>query len=421
MSDIQFVWEDRPYSIWASRELSKLVGSIEMEKIVFSDVVVTGECSICVTRGKKIGIFELNVRCKWEDEKREKGEITIPELSSVDVEDGDYVVNVTGGGDGKRIVREKIVPEIRKRVKVFSEQLLRAERGDGKIRKEEIAKETKDVKVVKIHKERSKIRAPSVPSSRPAVSVGPSKSVEVTIHVSDIDEKSVKSERYRFFRQLTLLENASVESVKEAAIASIVDQGWKSNMFPSVVLVGPMPLDGCTKRQICIMGSHKGFKRGTYLPSRRTLGKCLQNSLGNTLRVSPLDPRDALESAIEDAEEEEKTYREKEAKRKKKLAFKKKQKERRKREREAAAKTSGEKVKDMNMNHDVEVETEPESKTMNTSSSPSCYNWGVQSDSAETTSETKNQSYELKHSNDNTSSSLIIEDVTDEVDTLQIE
>ena len=84
MSDIQFVWEDRPYSIWASRELSKLVGSIEMEKIVLSDVVVTGECSICVTRGKKIGIFELNVRCKWEDEKREKGEITIPELSSVD-------------------------------------------------------------------------------------------------------------------------------------------------------------------------------------------------------------------------------------------------------------------------------------------------------------------------------------------------
>ena len=73
------------------------------------------------------------------------------------------------------------------------------------------------------------------------------------------------------------------------------------------------------------------------------------------------------------------------------------------------------------MNHDVEVETEPESKTMNTSSSPSCYNWGVQSDSAETTSETKNQSYELKHSNDNTSSSLIIEDVTDEVDTLQLE
>ena len=352
---------------------------------------------------------------------REKGEITIPELSSVDVEDGDYVVNVTGGGDGKKIVREKIVPEIRKRVKVFSEQLLRAERGDGKIRKEEIAKETKDVKVVKIHKERSEIRAPSVPSSRPAVSVGPSKSVEVTIHVSDIDEKSVKSERYRFFRQLTLLENASVESVKESAIASIVDQGWKSNMFPSVVLVGPMPLDGCTKRQICIMGSHKGFKRGTYLPSRRTLGKCLQNSLGNTLRVSPLDPRDALESAIEDAEEEEKIYREKEAKRKKKLAFKKKQKERRRREREAAAKTSGEKVKEMNMNNDVEVETEPESKTMNTSSSPSCYNWGVQSDSAETTSETKNQSYELKHSNDYTSSSLIIEDVTDEVDTLQLE
>ena len=146
--------------------------------------------------------------------------------------------------------------------------------------------------------------------------------------------------------------------MKEAAIASIVDQGWKSNMFPSVVLVGPMPLDGCTKRQICIMGSHKGFKRGTYLPSRRTLGKCLQNSLGNTLRVSPLDPRDALESAIQDAEEEEKKYREKEAKRKKKLAFKKKQKERRRREREAAAKTSGEKVKEMNMNHDVEVETE---------------------------------------------------------------
>ena len=419
MSDIQFVWEDRPYSIWASRELSKLIGSIEMEKsIVLSDVVVTGECSICVTRGKKIGIFELNVRCKWEDEKREKGEITIPELSSVDVEDGDYVVNVTGGGDGKRIVREKIVPEIRKRVKVFSEQLLRAERGDGKIRKEEIAKESKDVKVMEIHKERSKIRAPSVPSSRPALSVGPSKNVEVTIHVSDIDEKSVKSERYRFFRQFTLLESASVESVKEAAIASIVDQGWKSNMFPSVVLVGPMPLDGCTKRQICIMGSHKGFKRGTYLPSRRTLGKCLQNSLGNTLRVSPLDPRDALESAIQDAEEEEKKYREKEAKRKKKLAFKKKQRERRRREREAAAKTSGEKVKEKNMHNDVEVETE--SKT-----SSSCYNWGVQSDSAETTtSETKNQSYELKHSNDNTSSSsssLIIEDVTDEVDTLQLE
>ena len=420
MSDIQFVWEDRPYSIWASRELSKLIGSIEMEKsIVLSDVVVTGECSICVTRGKKIGIFELNVRCKWEDEKRAKGEITIPELSSVDVEDGDYVVNVTGsGGDGKKIVREKIVPEIRKRVKEFSEQLLRAERGDGKIRKEEIAKESKDVKVMEIHKERSKIRAPSVPSSRPALSVGPSKNVEVTIHVSDIDEKSVKSERYRFFRQFTLLESASVESVKEAAIASIVDQGWKSNMFPSVVLVGPMPLDGCTKRQICIMGSHKGFKRGTYLPSRRTLGKCLQNSLGNTLRVSPLDPRDALESAIQDAEEEEKKYREKEAKRKKKLAFKKKQRERRRREREAAAKTLGEKVKEKNMHNDVEVETE--SKT-----SSSCYNWGVQPDSAETTtSETKNQSYELKHSNDNTSSSsssLIIEDVTDEVDTLQLE
>ena len=286
MSDIQFVWEDRPYSIWASRELSKFVGSIEMEKIVLSDVVVTGECSICVTRGKKIGIFELNVRCKWEDEKREKGEITIPELSSVDVEDGDYVVNVTGGGDGKRIVREKIVPEIRKRVKVFSEQLLRAERGDGKVRKEEIAKETKDVKVVKIHKERSKIRAPSVPSSRPAVSVGPSKSVEVTIHVSDIDEKSVKSERgYRFFRQLTLLENASVESVKEAAIASIVDQDGRATCSP-VWYCGSDVMDGCTKRQICIMGSHKGFKRGTYLPSRRTLGKCLQNSLGNTLRVS---------------------------------------------------------------------------------------------------------------------------------------
>ena len=70
------------------------------------------------------------------------------------------------------------------------------------------------------------------------------------------------------------------------------------------------------------------------------------------------------------------------------------------------------------MHNDVEVETE--SKT-----SSSCYNWGVQPDSAETTtSETKNQSYELKHSNDDTSSSsssLIIEDVTDEVDTLQLE
>lgn len=438
MSDIQFVWEDRPYTIWASRELSKLLGSIEIENIVLSDVVVLGECSVCMSRGKKIGIFELDVRCKFTSKNNgcERGEILIPELVSEDVEDDDYVVKIMGD-DSKNVVKNKVVKEIRRRVKEFSKRLMRADKSDGNFRREDTVKEGDEIVVIK--KEKIEIKQRSVPSSRPKLSVGPSKNVEFTIHVSDIDEKSVKSERYRFFRELTLLESDSIGGAAEKAISSIVDQGWRSDMFPSVVLVGPMPLDG-SKRQICLMGSHKGFKRGMYLPSRRMLGKCLQNSQGNTLRVSPLDARDALDSALEDAEEEEKKYREKEAKRLKKLAFKKKQKEKRKKmkEKSAAARMKKEE-EEMKKNTDVSpviIEELVEEETKNLDKSP-VYSWGAAVDEVEEKEKEKKrknksstnisgQSNVISGTTTATAAavindSLIIEDVTDEIDTLQLE
>ena len=67
-----------------------------------------------------------------------------------------------------------------------------------------------------------------------------------------------------------------------------------------------------------------------------------------------------------------------------------------------------------------DVEVENESKTTTT-----CYSWGVDESNNIRSTETKkdqNQQYsKLQCENEKSSSSLIIEDVTDEVDTLQLE
>eukprot|EP00940_MAST-03C_sp_MAST-3C-sp2_P001528 g1528.t1 len=252
----------------------------------------------------------------------EHGELTIPFLFSDDVEDDDYDIKVSGGnGPAARLMRDKAKAEVRFRVKKFVRKLMRTKDGDGSIYRQELTKrmqEKTEIVVMKnspsrgtVSNKASRIKTNANNGESKRASIGPARNVDVTVHVSDIDEDKVKVERYRFFSKRTFLFTDSVDSVKESATAGIVEQGWKCTMFPSVVLVGPMRFDGMP-RQIAVLGSHKRFKRGTYLPSRRTFGKCLSTLEGNTLRVSPLDAADALEAAKEAAAEEERAYREKE-------------------------------------------------------------------------------------------------------------
>jgi len=247
---LQFVWEEKQFTRWAEQELAKrLLAVVIVEQTgktteaSIGDVSVTGDCSVCISMGKKMGLFDLSVKCKWSGQinktPKEHGELLIPELVTEDVASDEYEINVTGDGLVAALMREKGIPLVRQQVHKFMAALMVAKTGDGAIRLEQKRKQNEGVEVIVVESSKESAgQSSSSPRIQPSISAkkiaaGPARNVDVTVHVSDIDQKSVTSERYRFFKEYTLLDTDTIAGAAEKCTSSIVDQGWKCELFPA--------------------------------------------------------------------------------------------------------------------------------------------------------------------------------------------
>jgi hypothetical protein len=143
---------------------------------------------------------------------------------------------------------------------------------------------------------------------------GPARGVTFSVTVADTGMDNQKSEPGKYFFEKTFAATDTVEQVREAARSHLAGLGWKSLLFQSVILVGPLkiPGDGSSERcrmygaerQISVLGSMRGFRvrragRKVCLSGLKTLAEVLETLEGNALRVSALPGPEAFAAAVE--------------------------------------------------------------------------------------------------------------------------
>eukprot|EP00941_MAST-03F_sp_MAST-3F-sp1_P005398 g5398.t1 len=357
------IWEERKYTKWSKKKLSELLSSVHVTdrsgKVSASicGVKVEGECNLCFSSGKKLGLFELSVVCEWKDgssESKECGELSIPQLVTEDVTTDEYEIKVTAtnaAGPATQLMRTDGVKEVRRVIHTFVEKLLEGKGGDGALATAERRAEDSRVprRVVEsatlkaqnaIHKKNWTAQNTKIHrKGMSPVTARPERAVEFSCTVADTGMDNMKAEPHKFYFSKTFLETDTVEKVKEEVRMSIVSRGWKPLLFRCVVLMGPLVVPGgdgdgnstSEDRQINIMGAMRGFNRRrggkkVCLSGKKQLRDVLQSLNGNSLRISPLEASEAFEAAnkLNEAEiheylqkQEEKRIRREERRRKK--------------------------------------------------------------------------------------------------------
>lgn len=136
-------WVDKNCLSWAREHFGKeLVGlkaaDSDIEVSVSKVKSVEGDVEVCQRKGKVISLFDIVIDLAWEGkvgESEVRGEIKIPEVS-YDNDEDDYQFQITIDNDSsekrpaKALVRQKVVPQLRKKLAAFGPTLIETHGGE---------------------------------------------------------------------------------------------------------------------------------------------------------------------------------------------------------------------------------------------------------------------------------------------------
>lgn len=102
---------------------------------------------------------------------------------------------------------------------------------------------------------------------------GPAQPISFKCQVVDTghSKSEYKAEPYKFNYEMTVSATMTVEDVKATLVGHIGEMGWKSEHFQSVIMVGPIKLDG-SLRQVGVLGTKKGGNKKIFMSSSRKIG-----------------------------------------------------------------------------------------------------------------------------------------------------
>ena len=143
-----YFWEEKNYAAWAESRLKELISSIDISfkgvKVSFFDIVPKGYASISVRKGKKIVVFEYELKANWKCGES-AGQLTIPEFNQDDLTPVVRVSLSSGDEQCKEFLR-KSVSAFETILQTFAKDLKEAEGKADALQEDKSRRETEKSK-----------------------------------------------------------------------------------------------------------------------------------------------------------------------------------------------------------------------------------------------------------------------------------